>query len=506
MKPLLDRAGARAFDRRVMDAGVPGLILMENAGRGAADLLSSTMADRLSKVVVVGGTGQNGGDAWVIARRLKTKGYDPTVFLAGESAAVRGDAEVNLRALRAIGVDVTELAESSLAPIERALNEATLVVDGLFGTGLDRAIEGWRAGLIARLNAASAPIFAIDLPSGIDADTGAVLGIAIEAALTATFAGHKRGLWQDPGRTHAGEVVSIDIGVPGPTSRDALLELADAARWLPRRPIAAHKGTAGHVLVVAGSPGRTGAAILSGHGALRGGAGLVTLAARGTARDALDQKVIELMTAAIPDGDRAREAALALAEGKSAAAIGPGLGLDAEGKALAVGLARELPIPAVLDADALTAIAEAGPELLREAAAPRVLTPHPGEASRLLGCATSDIQSDRYGAAERLAKRTGQVVVLKGAGTVVADPSGRVAVCPLGTPALGVAGTGDVLAGALAAGLASHDVPFEAACAMVLLHARAGELAARSDRGVLAHEVADQLPPALEEARTVRRS
>ncbi len=503
MKALLDRAGARAFDRRIMDAGVPGLILMENAGRGAADLLINRFADRLERAVVVGGTGQNGGDAWVIARRLKTRGYEPNVFLAGSRAAVAGDGAANLRALSAVDVDVTEIGETNLGSLEQALADATIIVDGLFGTGLDRIVEGWRASLIERLNAASAPIFAIDLPSGIDADTGAVLGVAIEAELTATFAAHKRGLWQMPGRARAGEIVCLDIGVPAPNAKDAWLELADAARWLVRRPLHAHKGSAGHVLVVAGSPGRTGAALLSGHGALRGGAGLVTIAARGTACDALDQKVVELMTMALPeDAKGAREAALEAARTKSAAVVGPGLGLNDDAKALALALAKELPIPSVLDADALTALAESGIEQLRDAAAPRVLTPHPGEAARLLACSAADVEKDRYAAARRIAERTDHVVVLKGAGTVIADPSGRLAVCPLGTPALGVAGTGDVLSGALAASLASCENTFDAACAMVLLHARAGELAARSDRGLLAREVADHLPRALEEARS----
>lgn len=498
MKPLLDRAAARAVDQRIIDAGVPGLILMENAGRGAAELMMGRLGDRLARPVIVGGTGQNGGDAWVIARRLATHGIVPRVFLAGDEASVRGDAAVNLGALRAIGIDVT--AVSDAAALDGALASATLVVEGLFGTGLDRPIAGWRAELVTRINASDAPVVALDLPSGIDADTGAVLGVAIEAALTVTFAGHKRGLWQMPGRAHAGEVVCADIGVPPPSSRDGLLELADAARWLPRRSLHAHKGTAGHVLVVAGSPGRTGAAMLAGHGAIRGGAGLVTLASR--AHDALDQKVVELMTAALPsDPEKAREAALEAVKGKDAAAVGPGLGLDDDAQRLALALTRELPVPAVLDADALTAIAAEGLEKVREAAAPRVLTPHPGEAARLLGCTPRDVEADRYAAAQRIASRAGHVVVLKGAGTVVAEPQGRLAVCPLGTPALGVGGTGDVLTGAIAAALASAGSAFDAACAAVLLHARAGELAARSDRGLLAREVGDMLPRALEEAR-----
>jgi hydroxyethylthiazole kinase-like uncharacterized protein yjeF len=381
VKPLLDRDGARAHDARVIAAGVPGLVLMENAGRGAADLVIERMRDHLARPVVVGGTGQNGGDAWVIARRLVTRGIAPRVFLAGSRASVRGDADVMLRALAAVGLDAAEIGEGGIAPLEHALSDATLIVDGLFGTGLDRAIDGWRAALIERLNARALPAFAIDLPSGVDADTGGVLGVAIDATLTATFAAHKRGLWQVPARAKAGDIVCLDIGVPAPAARDLWLELSDAARWLPARAIHAHKGSAGHVLVVAGSAGKTGAALLAGHGALRGGAGLVTLASRG----APEASVIELMTTSLPDDESALQAALAAAAGKHAAVLGPGLGLDERGRALAVALAESLPIPCVIDADALTAIAERGVEILASAAAPRVLTPHPGEAARLLG-------------------------------------------------------------------------------------------------------------------------
>lgn len=502
MKPLLSRESSRAFDSRIIAAGVPGLLLMENAGRGAAEVMFRRFAGHLERVVVVGGVGQNGGDAWVIARRLLTSGYEPEVFLAGSRSAVQGDARVNLETLDALKCPIVELSADALAPLRSALASATSVVEGLFGTGLDRDIEGWRREVIEILNRRALPTLAIDLPSGVDANTGAVLGVAVQATLTATMAGHKRGLWQVPGREHAGEIVCVDIGVPGPVGGDVLLELSDAARWLSRRPLSAHKGTAGHVLVVAGSPGKTGAALLSGHGALRGGAGLVTLAARGSARDALEARVYELMTTPLPTGaEDALEAALDAGEGKAAAVVGPGLGLDADGKTLAVELARRMGVPTVVDADALTAVAEKGLETLRNAPEPRILTPHPGEAARLLGVSIGQVQADRYSAARRLAERSEQVVVLKGAGTVIASPDGRLAVCPLGTPALGVAGTGDVLSGALAAGVASHDDVFEAACAMVILHARAGELARQSDRGLLAREVADCIPAALEQAR-----
>jgi len=485
--PLLTREASRAIDQAMIDAGVPGVILMENAGRGAADAIEARFADRLARAVVIGGTGQNGGDAWVVARRLRARGHRPRAFLAGERSKVSGDARINLEALEAVGITV-EPREA----IGEALAQATLIVEGIFGTGLDRPVEGWRVELLGQIEEAAAPLVALDLPSGVDADTGAVLGTAVTAALTCTFAGHKRGLWQGQGRARAGEVVLCDIGVPGPSAADALLELPDAAGWLPARAFDDHKGGAGHVLVVAGGPGKTGAAVLCGYGALRGGAGLVTLAARPEAREALDRKVVELMTAELGAlGD--------LAEGKAALVVGPGLGLDEAGRALSLEAATKIAAPAVLDADALTAIADEGLEILREAAGPRVLTPHPGEAGRLLGISAGEVQADRYAAAEALAEASGQVVVLKGAGTIVANGE-RLAVCPLGTPALGVAGTGDVLAGVLGATL-SAAAPFEAACASVLLHARAGELAATTDRGLFAREVADRVPTALRESR-----
>ena len=260
-------------------------------------------------------------------------------------------------------MDVTVGAVGGVdAALETALGGASLVVDELFGTGLDRPNRRLARRPGARAERGRGAVFAINLPSGLDSDTGDVLGVAVEAALTATFAGQKRGLWQEPGRGHAARSSASTSGcrgrirATGSSSCPTRAAGFPAGRWRPTRAPPAS------VLVVAGSPGRTGAALLSGHGALRGGAGLVTIAARGAARDALDQKVVELMTASLPeDGEGARRAVLALAEKMDAAAVGPGLGLDDEGRALSVALARELPIPAVLDADALTAVAEAAP-------------------------------------------------------------------------------------------------------------------------------------------------
>jgi hydroxyethylthiazole kinase-like uncharacterized protein yjeF len=496
--PLLSRAAVRDLDCDAVDRlGVPSLLLMENAGRGAFEALRELAGDRLERVLIVGGTGQNGGDGWVVARHLVAAGFSPSIVLVGDSARIAGDALVNWLALERLGiarVAPTGLDSRDLSPLSDALGRASVIVDALFGTGLDRPLSGLHADVVERINACPASVLALDLPSGVDAETGAVLGAAVRADWTVTFAAHKRGLDQYPGHGLAGAVRCVSIGVPGPTQAPAgRIEPGDFGALLRSRRSDAHKGQAGHVLLIAGAPGHTGAAVLAGLGALRCGAGLCTIAPRGDARTSIEAKTIELMTAALPSQ---AQAVLELAADKQAVVIGPGLGLDAEARALASELAHSLPLPAVLDADALTAI---GPQhaTLRGARGPRVLTPHPGEAGRLLGISSARVQADRYAAAEQIARQSGCVTVLKGARSIVADPSGRMRVCPTGTPAMAVGGTGDVLAGAIGALLGQQLPAFDAAVAGVYLHGLAGELAAIGDRGLLASELAAALPKAI---------
>lgn len=500
MIPLLSRAEVRALDKDAIGRlGVPGVALMENAGGRAAMLVRERFAHSLGKVLVLGGVGQNGGDGWVVARHLLSHGIAARCVLVGEHDKVQGDALVNLLALEALGISVERaLSEFSL---EVALGEASLVVDGLFGTGLDRPLSGALAALVGLINRVKVPVVALDLPSGIDADTGQVLGAAVRAQLTVTFAAHKPGLHQYPGVEHAGVVECVSIGVPVhryPTM--GLIDAADVALLLPRRAGDAHKGSNGHLLVVAGSAGKTGAAVLCATSALRAGAGLVTLASDAATRRALDHKVLEVMTAELAEQEPLASA-LSLAEGKAAVLVGPGLGVDARAQELARGLAQQLPVPCVLDADALTAVAH-DLSALRRALGPRVLTPHPGEAARLLGISSAEVQQDRIKAARTLAEISGQVIVLKGARTIVASPLGELRICVRGTPALGTAGTGDVLAGAIAALCAGGLWPFSAAMCAVELHGRAGELAAPGDRGLLAGEVATAFARALEQCRS----
>lgn len=492
---LASSAEARRVDQRALDQGLSTLLLMENAGRGATDVVRARHGDALARPLVIGGVGQNGGDAWVVARHLLSHGVRPRVALLGPRGSVKGDAATNLAALGAYGVSIVDVTGRDV--LRALLDGASLIVDGIFGTGLTRPIEGWTAEAFEMLDATGLPVVALDLPSGISADTGAVMGVALHAATTITFGVDKRGLHQHPGVDHAGHVLVESLGIPEAAATNVERLVAhDLARLVPLRARDAHKGIAGHVLVVAGSPGHTGAALLAALGSQRMGAGLVTIAARGAARAALDAKVIEAMTVEVPEALEAGVAAvLRECTGKKSAVVGPGLGLDATAQAYAIRLALELPVPAVIDADALTALA-ADPGALKSARGPRVLTPHPGEAARLLGSTSSAVQVDRYAAAVALAERTGQVVILKGARTIVAAPGGRMAVIAAGTPALASGGTGDVLAGATAAMLATAE-PFDAACAAALAHGDAAERAAATDRGLLAREVADALPRAL---------
>jgi len=504
MKPVLSRSQMRAFDAHATARGVPSLVLMENAGRGATDVLVRELCGgdpTGARVTVVCGTGNNGGDGLVVARRLAVLGASPVVVVVGDATRASTDARANLEAWRGIGGQVRELpAGASLSVLDAALAAAEVIVDALFGTGLDRPVEGFLAQVIAALNASPARRFALDLPSGLDADTGATLGVAVEATMTATFAYPKVGLWTPNGARLAGRVHVVDIGVPASLASHAGevaqgMEAADVARWVRSRPPGAHKGSAGHVLVVGGSPGKVGAPQLVARGALRAGAGLVTIAAGPAAVASLDARVLEAMTARI-DPSKLAESLDGILEHKQAVALGPGLGLGDEARAVVSHLLAAWAGPVVVDADALTLLAGDRPPLL--ARANRViLTPHPGEMGRLLGRTAAEVEGDRYRAARELASATGAVVVLKGAHTIVASPDARTAVSPVSCPALATAGAGDVLSGIVAA-MACSLPSFEAACAGVMLHALAGEAwsAARggADRGMLASEIADALP------------
>lgn len=502
MISLVTREEARRVDANaIRRLRVPGLVLMENAGARAADAILDCYVRALSRVVIVMGTGQNGGDGAVVARQLISRGVAPEVVLVGRVSKISGDARTNYAALQAFGVRAHAWSANAKALVGRA----TLIVDALFGTGLDREVKGAYAQAIKAINASRAKVVALDLPSGVDANSGAVLGCAVRADLTVTFGAYKRGLTQYPARKLAGEVVVASIGVPCASTSSSIIASRDVSALVETRAPDAHKASVGHVLVVGGSPGKTGAALLCAQGAMRSGAGLVTIAARDEAcRRALDAHVIEVMTELVAGDDRGALSAvleLLMRLRAKSCVVGPGLGRRARDVAFVRAFVKRVSLPSVLDADALFAFGDE-PSLLARTASDFVLTPHPGEAARLLGTTNAAVQADRFTAAMTLAKTCKQVVVLKGASTIVAAPDGRTRVCMAGTPALATAGTGDVLAGAVGALLASGLTSFDAASAAVQLHAVAGELAALSDRGLLAHEVADALPRAFVEIRS----
>ncbi len=504
MMPVLSRAQMRDFDAHaVSQCHVPSLLLMENAGVGATEVLVRELlggSPRGARVALLCGTGNNGGDGLVVARQLAVRGALPIVYLTGDPQWLSPDARTNLEAWRGVGGQVREVAPSgSLAELAEAVGEADVVVDAIFGTGLDRPIEGLLVEVIQLVNRATAPCFAIDLPSGLDADTGATLGAAIEARATATFAHRKLGLLTPNGALHAGRVHVVDIGVPPSLvgsigSSGLLLDPVDAGRWLGRRAPGAHKTSAGHLLIVAGSAGKVGAPQLVAHGALRAGAGLATIATWPEAATAIEATLLEAMTARI---DRQLIGATldAILQGKQSVVVGPGLGLEDDARTAVEYLLATWHGPVVVDADALSMFA--GRPSIFMAAKNAILTPHPGEAGRLLNKSPAQVESDRFRSARELVAATGAVVVLKGAHTIVAAPDARLAVSPVACPALGTAGSGDLLGGVIGA-LACGLPAFEAACAGVLLHGLAGEAWSEAhggaDRGLLASEIGDLIP------------
>jgi hydroxyethylthiazole kinase-like uncharacterized protein yjeF len=509
---LLTAAEMRAADAAATAVlGVPSLILMENAGRGIAGVVRRALrggeaaAPGDGDVAIVCGAGNNGGDGFVAARHLARAGVPVRVALTAPSASVRGDAALNLAALERMGG--VPIADGSKWTAEAQwrdwLGGAAAVVDAIFGTGFRGAIGGVPAAALAAMNAARAIKVAVDIPSGLNADSGRADGIVFRADITATMGASKVGLVIDADAP-VGRVEVVELGVPilvsAATAGDGgahsyVLDEAGIAARVPRRRPSAHKGSAGHLLVVAGAPGKTGAALLVGQAALRAGAGLVTLASTAPGQAALDAKVVELMTArytngAEVDADEAVAAVMRHAERAQAIAIGPGIPTGDGMRAVVRQLAATAARPMVLDADALNALGTDAPSVLAPAPAPRVLTPHPAEMGRLTGLSTADVQADRLGVARRLAAAARAIVVLKGARTVIAAPDGRAFVSPIACASLATAGSGDVLCGVVGALLAGGADPLTAAQVAVFVHGAAGEaLSADLGDGVAAGDL-----------------
>jgi NAD(P)H-hydrate epimerase len=469
---------------------------MERAGDGLADLV--LWLESRGRVAVVCGKGNNGGDGLVCARILRQKGLQVDVLLLADPEELRGEARTNLERLR--GPEPRPFSAE-------ALTGAAVIVDAILGTGFSGTPRDPAAGAIRAINEAGsqAAVVACDVPSGVDASTGEVAGEAVFARATATFHAPKPGLWIAPGKGHAGEITVVDIGIPngGPGDPDVGLISNRVVDGIPQRGRESTKFAAGSVLVCGGSLGLTGAPSMASESAMRAGAGYVTAFVPSSLNLVFESRLLEVMTVPLPDenGSLKAEGAEAVLErsGRADALIlGPGLGREPGAFALARRLAAEVKFPLVLDADGLNAHAGALGSLAGRQA-PAVLTPHAGELARLLESDSAAVGARRLHNARKAAAQSGAIVVLKGDDTIVAHPDGAVGVSRGGSSALATAGTGDVLSGVLGAYLAKAMDPFQAACAGVLVHAVAGQLAAEriGPEGVIARDVIELLPRAL---------
>ncbi|MBF0153164.1 MAG: NAD(P)H-hydrate dehydratase [Magnetococcales bacterium] len=499
-----------AADRRTIDVlGLPGIVLMENAGAGVVETLRRQMPDLdRHRVVVVAGLGNNGGDGFVVARRLVQSGVAVRTFLLGEKERLRGDALTNHQVFTNLGGRCHQVTGTGDLPaLQRALSHAGVVVDALFGTGLQREVSGLFAEVIAAINRCGKPVLAVDLPSGVSADDGRVLGVAVRADWTVTFAAEKIGHRTHPGAALCGAITLIPIGIP-----ESYLEIPEhrVARNLPHDldiPLRApdgHKGRFGHLLILAGSRGKTGAAVLATRGALRTGPGLVTLALPEPVLPLVAPVLVEAMTLPLAVADATEELRGDAVSGMvvqagvqpEAMAMGPGLGTGSGVWSALHALCREFDVPTVLDADALNVLA-ASPEgvasLTRGRQTPLILTPHPGEMARLTRSSIDDVQRDRLGVATRWATTWGVWIVLKGAGTVIAAPDGDAWINDTGNPGMAAGGSGDLLTGIIGGLLAQGWPVASAVRGGVWLHGAAGDAVA-AGQGATGTVASDLLP------------
>jgi len=485
--------------------GIPGLTLMENAGRSCTDAIIEEYGNK-GFAVIIAGKGNNGGDGYVIARLLRQKGWDTHVFILAEEGRIAGDAATNLSRLNP--EDITFCPHAGQLPALHldVIARADVIVDAIFGTGLRSDLTGVYREAIEIINASGRPVLAVDIPSGIHGTTGRILGDAVRASITVAFAFAKLGHVLYPGAEHSNRLIVADIGIPPHLMEAAagydLLNDDFIRPMLRRRDRQAHKGHFGHCLVIAGSTGKTGAAALSANSALRSGAGLVTLAVAESLHSILEIKTTEVMTEPLPDSNSGYVTSSAfptiqkLLEGKDALAIGPGLGQRPGTKALVQTIVESFTLPIVIDADGLNALAEDITILRRKKSADIVLTPHPGEMARLLGTSIPDVEAIRISVAQEFARNFGVYLVLKGARTIIASPDGVAAINGSGNPGMATGGMGDVLTGIIVSLMGQHYSTWDACRIGVYIHGYAANLVAdeKGEIGMSASDVQEMLP------------
>jgi ADP-dependent NAD(P)H-hydrate dehydratase / NAD(P)H-hydrate epimerase len=512
---LLSSAESRELDRLSQEKyGIPSYSLMTRAGESVADAMMRVFAEAAAGgVLAFAGKGNNGGDAFVAARKLHQNGVIVRTLLLGSAADLKGDAQRAHNDYLAAGGQV--IAITSEADLDVVLKYPPgVVIDGIFGTGLNSEVHGLARAAIERINQLEAPAVAVDIASGVDSDTGAIMGVAVEATMTVTFGYAKVGHMSFPGAGHCGELRIFDIGF-APKAIDEVAPRArfvvadEARRFVEPRPTNSHKGMYGHPMVIAASLGKSGAALLASRGALRTGAGLVTAAVPACVQSIVAAGQAELMTEPIADrdghfdGERAGAALSTLLAGKDALIVGPGIGLNADTQRLMEWIITEASDPKLsilIDADGLNALAQLGCDRLKSARGAFVLTPHPGEAARLLGISTAEINANRVDAARRLSERTGASVLLKGARSVIAGAGGELFINSTGNPGMSTPGMGDALSGIVGALMARHLSPLDALVFGVFLHGYAADRVAErmGQVGYLAGDLIEELPAALQ--------
>ena len=515
---VVTAAEMRRLDHLTIEThGVPSLKLMERAGQGVVDVILKRWTHLAKRgVLVVAGKGNNGGDGLVIARLLHEREFPCEVACMARAEDLSPDAAANLERYRAVKGRFTEVPPGDLDNLRRRMQDKGMLVDALLGTGLRSPVEGFLADVVELMNASGLPIIAVDTPSGLDSDRGTPLGATIQAEVTVTFGFPKTGQVIYPGVVYSGDLVVADIGihqqaVAEVASSVELLDPADVVWFLPRRADDSHKGSHGHLLVMAGSRGKTGAAVLGCRAAMRVGTGLVTLAAPRGLNEILAGALVESMTEPLGQPGEDQWPALGaadwhdLAERKSAVLFGPGVGVHDAAQTTLDTLLEHCGLPWLIDADGLNNLA-ADVSRLREARVPPVLTPHPGEMSRLTGLDTADVNGDRVGIARAFAAENRCYLVLKGARTVMATPEGQVSINPTGNSGMASGGMGDVLAGIVAGFLAQGVPPEDAVRLGVYLHGRTGDRVAddRGGVGLIASDLVEELPRAIKELAQIR--
>ena len=500
----------KRLDRRATsDFGIPSLLLMENAARGLVDQIEAAYAPlRGKKFVILAGRGNNGGDGLAAARHLRSRGGEVRIYLLSPVEKITGDAKTSLDIWLQSGGPLAVIGSFKWPRLAEDLSESDLIIDALLGTGLSHPVEGDYARAIDSINRSGRIVIAVDLPSGISADTGEKLGTAVRADMTLTMALPKRGHFVQAGLEHRGKLRVVDLGFPPALIESANLKVALITAAMleglpPRRAKGIHKGTLGHLLVVAGSVGKRGAAQMTGLAAMRSGTGLVTIALP----QSLDPSLASLMEAMSLPLPETAEGTLALEgekllltalEGKNAVAIGPGLSQNSETQRLVRNLIAEVRLPMVVDADGINAVA-ADLSILKKKRGPLILTPHPGEMGRLLGKGADFVQKDRFNLTADFAEKWEVFVVLKGAHTLIAAPDRSLWVNHTGNPGMATAGIGDALTGMIGGFLAQGMNPKEAATLGIYLHGLAGDLAAaeRGEAGLITSDLIGKIPQAI---------